>query len=66
MNYLILIIVAVGGFAVGRKTAKLARPTSGTFTPNQPKADGHVPKKRKIWREKIAGFCDELKIDKPF
>lgn len=36
MNYLILIIVAVVSFAVGRKTARNARSESRTFAPKQP------------------------------
>ena len=36
MNYLILIIVAVAGFVIGRKTAKTTRKSNGTFTPKQP------------------------------
>ena len=35
MSYLIVILVAIISFAIGRMTAKYARPTSGTFTPKQ-------------------------------
>ena len=35
MNYLILIIVAIVSFAIGRKTAKIDRSTSGTFVPRK-------------------------------
>ena len=36
MNTLTLIIVAIAGFVIGRKTAKTTRTTSGIFTPKQP------------------------------
>lgn len=36
MNYLILIIVTLAGFAIGRKTVKNTRSESRTFAPKQP------------------------------
>lgn len=36
MSYLILILIAIISFAIGRMTAKHVRPTNGIFAPKQP------------------------------
>ena len=36
MSYLVLILIAIVSFAIGRMTAKHARPTSGTFALRKP------------------------------